>query len=59
MDESAVGLARGSGKDRGSEAGDEVLVLVLLLNLSEDSGSHFTSHNFLLYEVGTQVSLTL
>lgn len=37
-DESVLELARDSGKDSGPRAQDEVLVLVLLLNLSGDSG---------------------
>lgn len=49
-DESVLELARGSGKDSGPRARDEVLVLVLSLNLSGDSGKSL--HLLLLPHLG-------
>lgn len=49
-DESVWELARGSGKDSGPRARDEVLVLVLSLNLSGDSGKSL--HLLLLPHLG-------
>lgn len=50
-DESVLELARGSGKDSGPRARDEVLVLVLSLNLSGDSGKSL--HLLLLPHLGS------
>lgn len=55
MAELAVELARG---DSGPEARDEVLVLVLWLNLSRDSGKSLRFF-FLICGVGIHASLTL